>query len=71
MKVQLDPKPIFYFAMAFAVSAAVALAVLVVVPDEIGLSLDEVADHIVLILVCYVFGVLCVSIWRGWVRFGS
>lgn len=71
MQIQIDRKPIVRFAIAFAASAAVVLAILVLFPAGAGLSAGELAGHTVLILVCYLFGVLAVSLWRGWVRIGS
>jgi hypothetical protein len=71
MQIQIDLKPIVRFAIVFAASAAVVLAILVLAPAGVGLSVGELAGHTVLILVCYLFGVLAISLWRGWVRIGS
>lgn len=71
MRIQIDRKPMVSFAIAFAASAAVVLAILVLFPAGVGLSVGELADHTVLILVCYLFGVLAISLWRGWVRIRS
>lgn len=71
MQIKIDREPIVRFAIAFAASATVVLMILLMVPAGIGLSLGDLAGHIVLIIACYVFGVLVISLLRGWVRFGG
>lgn len=67
MQIIVRSKPIVRFSVAFAASSAVVLTILLVIPTSIGLSFREVLDHIALILGCYCFGVLLVSIWREWI----
>lgn len=71
MQIQIDRKPIFRLARDLAAGTVIVFAILVLAPDGIGLSVGELAGHTVLILVCYLFGVLAISLWRGWVRIGS
>jgi len=59
----------FRFASDFAVSAAVVMGIVLIMPAEIGLSLNEIVSYIALILVSYLLGVLAASIAEA--GFGS
>ena len=71
MRIQIDRKPMARFALAFAISVAVGMVLLLAAPPRIRLSFSDIASHIILILACYLFGVLAISLWRGWVRIGG
>jgi hypothetical protein len=68
---RVDRKPVTRFALEFAAGVAIVMGILLVTPTETGLSSNEIVSHVALILATYVLGVLAVSIWRRWIRFGA
>ncbi len=69
MRIIIDSKPMKAFALRFAVSTAVVLGALVIVPsEEAGITLGDAISHFPLIAVLYAAGVLAVSAWHGWIH---
>lgn len=69
MKTTIERNRIVRFGWQFAIAVSFSLLLMLIVPSDAAITIEDIRDHILLILALYATVVLVVSVARGWVRF--